>query len=83
MEAMDEKLKRKGATDAERALTPYQRQEAINSARASVVLSGLKVSPEAEAIQQQWVRGEISMEECIAEIKGLYKQRTDRKMSNP
>ena len=79
---MDEKLKRKGTMDAERLLTPYQRQEAMNSARASVVLSGLKVPPETEAIQQKWVRGEISMEECIAEIKGLYKHRPGRKMSN-
>ena len=75
---MDETLRRKGPTEAERALTLYQRQAAMDSARASVMLSGLKVSPEGEAIQQKWGRGEISMEECIAEIKELYKNHTKK-----
>lgn len=73
---MDEKLEGKGPTAAERALSVAQRQAAMNSARASVALEGLKASPEGEAIQQRWVRGEISMDECIAEIKENHKRRT-------
>ena len=46
-----------------------ERQAAISFGRASVALEGFAVSSAAEAQQQQWVRGEISMEECIAGIK--------------
>jgi hypothetical protein len=42
-----------------------QRQAAMDFGRASVALEGLKASPEGEAIQQQWVRGELSIQECI------------------
>ncbi|MFC3468319.1 antitoxin VbhA family protein [Massilia oculi] len=40
--------------------------------RVSVALEGLKCSPEGEALQQQWVRGEISMQEYIDTIKHRY-----------
>ncbi|WP_083684251.1 antitoxin VbhA family protein [Massilia putida] len=49
--------------------TTIQRQDAINFGRASVALEGMTVSPEAEALQQRFVGGEISIEECIAAIK--------------
>ncbi|WP_426117318.1 hypothetical protein [Massilia sp. PWRC2] len=45
------------------------RKAAVNFGRASVALEGLTVSSVAEAQQERWVRGEISMEECIAGIK--------------
>jgi hypothetical protein len=77
---MDEELKRRGFTEGELALSVAQKQAAINSGRASVALEGLKASPEGEAIQKKWVRGELSLEECISEIKALYPYRAGRKM---
>lgn len=62
-------------------LTVAQRQAAMNSARASVALEGLTVSPEGQAIQQRWVDGEISINECIAEIKNQYPNRKGRRLS--
>lgn len=44
------------------------RQEAVDFARANVALSGLRASAEGEEIQQQWVRGEIGIGECIVRI---------------
>lgn len=49
--------------------TIKERQAAVSFGRASVALEGFVVSSAAEAQQQRWVRGEISMEECIAGIK--------------
>lgn len=49
--------------------TVDERQAAVSFGRASVALEGFAVSSAAEAQQQRWVRGEISMEECIAGIK--------------
>ena len=49
--------------------TVDERQAAVGFGRASVALEGFAVSSAAEAQQQRWVRGEISMEECIADIK--------------
>lgn len=49
--------------------TPAQRQAAVDFGRASVALEGLAISPQAEALQQQFVRGDISIEECVAAIK--------------
>lgn len=49
--------------------TIKERQAAVSFGRASVALEGFAVSSAAEAQQQRWVRGEISMEECIAGIK--------------
>ena len=49
--------------------TIKERQAAVSFGRASVALEGFAVSSAAEAQQQRWVRGEISMEECIACIK--------------
>ena len=48
------------------------RQAAMDFGRVSVALEGLKCSPEGEALQQQWVRGEISMQEYIDTIKHRY-----------
>jgi len=50
-----------------------QRQAAMDFGRASVALEGLKVSPEAEALQRQWVSGEISLEACVDAIKHRYR----------
>jgi hypothetical protein len=52
--------------------TVEERQAAINFGRASVALEGFTVSSAAKAQQQRWVRGEISMEECIAGIKQIH-----------
>jgi predicted transcriptional regulator len=52
--------------------TVEERQAAINFGRASVALEGFTVSSAVKAQQQRWVRGEISMEECIASIKQTY-----------
>ena len=49
--------------------TVEERKAAVNFGRASVALEGLTVSSEAQAQQERWVRGEITMEECIAGIK--------------
>jgi predicted transcriptional regulator len=49
--------------------TVEERQAAVKFGRASVALEGFDVSSEAQAQQQRWVRGEITMEECIAGIK--------------
>jgi hypothetical protein len=49
--------------------TPAQRQSAVDFGRASVALEGLAISPQAEVLQQQFVHGEISIEECVASIK--------------
>lgn len=51
------------------ATTPAQRQAAVDFGRASVALEGLAISPQAEALQQQFVQGNISIEECVAAIK--------------
>jgi predicted transcriptional regulator len=56
--------------------TVAKRQAAMDYGRASVALEGLKPSAEGEAIQQRWVRGEISMDECIAAIKHRYQTAT-------
>jgi predicted transcriptional regulator len=49
--------------------TVDERKAAMNFGLASVALEGFAVSPEAQAQQERWVRGEITMEECIAGIK--------------
>jgi predicted transcriptional regulator len=49
--------------------TVEERKAAVNFGRASVALEGLAVSSVAQAQQERWVRGEISMEECVAAIK--------------
>ena len=49
--------------------TVKERKAAVSFGRTSVALEGFAVSSSAEAQQQRWVRGEISMEECIAGIK--------------
>lgn len=49
--------------------TIKERQAAVSFGRASAALEGFAVSSAAEAQQQRWVRGEISMEECIAGLK--------------
>lgn len=49
--------------------TVEERQAAVNFGQASVALEGFTVSAEAQAQQQRWVRGEITMDQCIAEIK--------------
>jgi hypothetical protein len=49
--------------------TAEERKVALNFGRASVALEGFSVSSEAQVQQERWVRGEITMEECIANIK--------------
>jgi antitoxin VbhA-like protein len=58
--------------DCKAGFSTAQRQAAMDFGRASVALEGLKVSPEAEALQRQWVRGEISLEACVDAIKRRY-----------
>lgn len=52
--------------------TVEERKAAMNFGRASVALEGFSVSSEDQAQQERWVRGEITMEECIANIKRAY-----------
>ena len=54
--------------------TIEERQAAVNFGRASVALEGFMISSEAQAQQHRWVRGEITMEECIAGIKQAHKK---------
>lgn len=55
---------------AERA----KRLAASNFARGSVRLEGFIVSPECEALQSQYVDGEITAEEVILGLNKLYKK---------
>lgn len=55
--------------------TVEERQAAISFGRASVALEGFAISSAGEAQQQRWVRGEISMEECIAGIKQAHQRK--------
>lgn len=55
---------------AERA----KRLAAANFARGSVRLEGFIVSPEADALQEQYVNGEITSEEVILGLDKLYKK---------
>lgn len=48
-----------------------RRQKAIDFARASVELEGFKLSAEVEAINQQYIDGDISGDEHVAAIKHL------------
>lgn len=48
------------------------RQLAIESSRAIVELSGFHLSEDGEALQEQYIRGEITVRECIDEIKRRY-----------
>jgi hypothetical protein len=49
-----------------------KRQEAVDFANANIGLDGLKVSPEAEQRQRQFVNGEISLEQLVnGEFKGM------------
>ena len=51
-------------TDAERA----RRQEAICYGRGSVRLEGFVVSPEAEALNQRYIDGELTREQLTQAI---------------
>jgi Antitoxin VbhA len=55
-------------TDEERV----QREHAVSDARVSIELEGLSFSPEAEADNQAWIRGEITIEESIARTKARH-----------
>lgn len=57
-----ERQAKKTISAAERRL----REDAVNSARASMGLEGFKSSPEAEAHAQRFVRGEIDLDEYLA-----------------
>lgn len=46
-----------------------RRIEAAAMGRASVALEGLIVSPEAEALFQKYIDGELTIEECIELLK--------------
>lgn len=54
--------------------TAEERQAAMNFGASSVALEGFTISSEAQAQQQLWVRGEITMEECIAGIKQIHRR---------
>lgn len=49
------------------------RQLAIESSRAIVELSGFHLSEDGEALQEQYIRGEITIQECVDEIKRRYR----------
>jgi hypothetical protein len=49
-----------------------QREHAVSDARVSIELEGLSFSPEAEADNQAWIRGEITIEESIARTKARH-----------
>lgn len=51
-----------------------ERQAALRYADASMYLSGYKASPGGAAIHQRWARGEITMDECIADIKRIHEK---------
>jgi hypothetical protein len=55
------------------------RQLAIESARTSVELSGLHYSEDAIALQERYIRGQITLQECIDEIKRRYRPEIDAK----
>lgn len=42
------------------------RQKAVDYARATSALSGVKFSPETEALMKRFVDGEVTIEEAIA-----------------
>lgn len=46
-----------------------KRRAAVNFANASLYLSGMEVSPEAKNLQERYILGEISLDECIETIK--------------
>lgn len=49
-----------------------ERARALTQAAASVRAEGLDVSPEAEAITERWMRGEISTTEMRGSIRRLH-----------
>lgn len=53
--------------------TAEERQAAMKFGASSVALEGFTISSEAQAQQQRWVRGEITIEECIAGIKQIHR----------
>ena len=48
-----------------------RRQKAIDSARASVQLEGVTISPEVEAINRRFIDGELTGDEHIAAIRTI------------
>jgi hypothetical protein len=52
-------------TDEERAA----RRRSTDAARGSIFLSGFTLSPEAEAITERYVAGELDPDEFVAAIK--------------
>lgn len=49
-----------------------RRRRAYERATNSLRIEGLTMSPEAEAIAQAWLRGDISSEERMARVKALH-----------
>ena len=49
-----------------------ERRRAYERATHSLRIEGLTMSPEAEAIAQAWLRGDISGEERMAQVKALH-----------
>lgn len=45
----------------------YKRQHAIDSGNTNVILSGLPVTEEMRSLQQRFVRGELTLDQVIAE----------------
>lgn len=55
-------------TDEERA----RRERAVSDARVCIELEGFSFSPEAEADNQAWIRGEITSEDSIARSRARF-----------
>ncbi len=61
-------------TDAER----MRRQQIIDEARTMTELEGGRSSDEVRALQDQWVRGELTRQEMSAEVRRLRPSIADR-----
>lgn len=61
-------------TDTER----MRRQQIIDEARTMTELEGGRSSDEVRALQDQWVRGELTRQEMSAEVRRLRPSIADR-----
>lgn len=63
--------------------TPETRREAVEFANAVCALEGLHPTPEAEALNERIIAGEISIAEAIAQSVAAAKARASAKRSAP
>ncbi|WP_065961560.1 antitoxin VbhA family protein [Curtobacterium sp. UCD-KPL2560] len=55
-----------------------RRQQIIDEARTSTELEGGRSSDEVHALQDRWVRGELTWQEVGAEVRRLHSSSADR-----